>query len=377
MFFNKRTRKNIKIEQILSLLNSGYSIKDSACILGCTTGLIHYRLQKLKAGLPDIHPTALSLHDYKENHKVVSVRVVSCEPTPVYDITVDDHHNFALSAGVFVHNSKDISDSAACSIYNCTLNMTGLLIPSEDMQRATEGVRDVNSVIEIGDKELPLCKITEDYQFLWTFPDKMAPLHNRSAYLDSVNDDVLLVIGYKQVATFIVDFVDVFEATDPEMVPVVLANIRGMKCQFVATAPTAPWPIVESIRRANIRHVSADAAVSEKARQRHVRPLRTITFQHLEVMVQAIKSGTLKFCNDNRLVRELYEITENNYDSKPFAMALAGWLHYNQQEQRGLTQTPMPPSVLTSGFAPRPASPVGQNHPSSEKKLPRSVISRR
>jgi len=41
----------------------------------------------------------------KNNHKVVSVKLVKLDtPEPVYDITVDEHHNFALSAGVFVHN---------------------------------------------------------------------------------------------------------------------------------------------------------------------------------------------------------------------------------------------------------------------------------
>ena len=39
------------------------------------------------------------------NHKVVSVTFAGYED--VYDITVDEHHNFALSAGVFVHNSSD------------------------------------------------------------------------------------------------------------------------------------------------------------------------------------------------------------------------------------------------------------------------------
>ena len=40
-----------------------------------------------------------------ENHSVVSVdRIQHAEPIPVYDITVDEHHNFALSSGVFVHN---------------------------------------------------------------------------------------------------------------------------------------------------------------------------------------------------------------------------------------------------------------------------------
>jgi hypothetical protein len=37
-----------------------------------------------------------------ENHKVVSVIPVGI--IPVYDITVDDHHNFATEAGLFAHN---------------------------------------------------------------------------------------------------------------------------------------------------------------------------------------------------------------------------------------------------------------------------------
>lgn len=39
----------------------------------------------------------------KRNHKVVAVRSVG--PRVVYDLTVERYHNFALSAGVFTHNS--------------------------------------------------------------------------------------------------------------------------------------------------------------------------------------------------------------------------------------------------------------------------------
>lgn len=39
------------------------------------------------------------------NHKVRSVKIIKLSrPEPVYDITVDKYHNFALSAGVFTHN---------------------------------------------------------------------------------------------------------------------------------------------------------------------------------------------------------------------------------------------------------------------------------
>lgn len=43
--------------------------------------------------------------DEPNNHKVVSVQHRRHRvPVPVYDMTVDGHHNFAIGAGVFVHN---------------------------------------------------------------------------------------------------------------------------------------------------------------------------------------------------------------------------------------------------------------------------------
>lgn len=39
----------------------------------------------------------------------------------VYDLEIEDNHNFALGAGVYVHNSKDSSDCIAGSVWNCTL----------------------------------------------------------------------------------------------------------------------------------------------------------------------------------------------------------------------------------------------------------------
>jgi uracil-DNA glycosylase family 4 len=39
------------------------------------------------------------------NHKIKEVKIITVDPTPMYDITVEKYGNFALSAGVFVHNS--------------------------------------------------------------------------------------------------------------------------------------------------------------------------------------------------------------------------------------------------------------------------------
>lgn len=59
--------------------------------------------EKLTAGqsLSPICPIGL-IED--PDRKVVSVEKVAVEGEPVYDITVDEHHNYALEAGVYVHN---------------------------------------------------------------------------------------------------------------------------------------------------------------------------------------------------------------------------------------------------------------------------------
>ena len=58
--------------------------------------------------------------EYK-NHKVVKIERIH-KPCRVYDLEIEDNHNFALAIGVFVHNSKDQSDGLAGAIYNASLH---------------------------------------------------------------------------------------------------------------------------------------------------------------------------------------------------------------------------------------------------------------
>lgn len=56
------------------------------------------------------------------NHKVVKVEWLN-ETSDVYDLEVDETHNFALDAGVFVHNSKDICDALCGSLYSASQHL--------------------------------------------------------------------------------------------------------------------------------------------------------------------------------------------------------------------------------------------------------------
>ena len=55
------------------------------------------------------------------NHKIIDIKEI--EGTfPVYDLTIEGTENFALSSGVFVHNSKDVADSLAGAVFNAFMN---------------------------------------------------------------------------------------------------------------------------------------------------------------------------------------------------------------------------------------------------------------
>ena len=67
-----------------------------------------------------------------KNHKVVNIEKIRFSKiTPVYDLTIEDNPNFALTAGVFVHNSKDIADAVIGSVWSCMENAHSSQLYSE------------------------------------------------------------------------------------------------------------------------------------------------------------------------------------------------------------------------------------------------------
>lgn len=80
--------------------------------------------------------------EYK-NHKIVSIKFIN-KLCRVYDLEIEDNHNFALASGVFVHNSKDIADSFAGSIYNAS---TYEEIDSFDLE-LMDVIEDINDDVD-------------------------------------------------------------------------------------------------------------------------------------------------------------------------------------------------------------------------------------
>ncbi|XOB41433.1 MAG: DNA gyrase subunit A [Candidatus Nealsonbacteria bacterium] len=84
-----------------------------------------YEKERINNGVPKIE-NALSYFDnfseilveaQKRNHKVVKTKIFS-KREDVYDLTIDTWHNFALAAGIFVHNSIDDPSEYAAMRYS-------------------------------------------------------------------------------------------------------------------------------------------------------------------------------------------------------------------------------------------------------------------
>jgi hypothetical protein len=107
-----RFREDVTVDSILGAIREGATNRaEAARILNCDWKVVEGRLRVERVTFPEL------LASTDNNHKVRAViPVVLDEPEPVFDLEVDEFHNFALSGGVFVHNSKDLADALACSI---------------------------------------------------------------------------------------------------------------------------------------------------------------------------------------------------------------------------------------------------------------------
>jgi DNA gyrase subunit A len=91
-----------------------------------------YEKERVNNGIPKIENAIKYFKNFEEmtekaetyNHKVVSVKFLKKKEN-VYDITVDPWHNFALGAGIFVHNSIDGDPPAAQRYTECKMSKEG------------------------------------------------------------------------------------------------------------------------------------------------------------------------------------------------------------------------------------------------------------
>ena len=75
------------------------------------------------------------------NHKVVSTnKVILLEEVPVFDIEVPLTSNFALSAGVFVHNSKDVMDAVVGAVWDA--------LQEESLNGVNNSVSNVEGMVD-------------------------------------------------------------------------------------------------------------------------------------------------------------------------------------------------------------------------------------
>ena len=123
-----------------------------------------------------------------KNHKVVSVRHIH-KPCRVYDLEIQDNHNFALASGVFVHNSKDMADSLAGALFNASIHKQDLV----DSRQLFSTAVDVNTEAD------------PQQEFLDNMTDSMlagSKLNSSSKVASDKLDDLLSSFGMDNIISF-------------------------------------------------------------------------------------------------------------------------------------------------------------------------------
>lgn len=120
------------------------------------------------------------LYDIK-NHKVVSIEFIN-KRADVYDIEVQDNHNFALACGVFVHNSKDQSDAVCGAIFNAS---------SHAEEYAFEYGEDVGTIFDANENSLAQTEKEIIDQFEKELTNTLTPKANPSFNNTAKRDEAL------------------------------------------------------------------------------------------------------------------------------------------------------------------------------------------
>ena len=146
--------------------------------------------------------------DAPHNHKVVRVEDLEVS-VPVYDLTVDEHHNFALSCGVFVHN--------------CALAMNTIEGLTFSVGRGGDWI-DSGAAKSVGSTQARICALKE----------KGIDLNNPQG-----RDQEALAFYYKNLIEYVIDQIALqFKSIEgkfslPKPVPIIISGGTSKPTGFV------------------------------------------------------------------------------------------------------------------------------------------------
>lgn len=278
--------------------------------------------------------------------------------------------------------SKDVADSVAGAVYGAVMSQKAILLDGSVIVRATEGVTDLNGTttkIIAGIETEVQCCYLKDNVLRWNIP--MPALHNRSAYINMTNEgDIIAMFGYQNADDiFILDMVEYYEAADKnqnydddtanaaavteDSLDTIILILLTLNVKFVSLGNTVPYSIIEALRDHRIPFINKDVmAKADKAKAKHVHTIMNVTLDVVVTMCNMISRGELKFCNDERLLRELYELGELNFKTKNFAKGLAAWVYYNIQQGKTADTGIMPEPVSLRSTMQGMVSPTPQSN---------------
>lgn len=231
--------------------------------------------------------------------------------------------------------SKDVSDGVAGSLALCAKASTAVAFTREDL---SELFIDFPVVFEDGftiNKEDGSVEITNIHAIRYG--------NLSSFYIDSYEDVVLVLRGYLDGRVFYLDYVELFDLGTPNLYTILLNLIEGFSPAFVGLGKSVSFHIVDMLRDARVRVVSADTGRLDSASNKNIRVIRQNLKETIETLVAQIKQRSFKVVDRLTIFNQLSELSFSNYQNKLLAVSMGAWLHYMLQEtKRRLSNMPKP-----------------------------------
>ena len=107
-----------------------------------------------KRGIDEVEEKIKKYKESLKNHRVIKVKnIVLSEKVPVYDLSVDKYHNYALAAGVYVHNtSKRARDKSFQAVFPLKGKPLNVMEVAKDKVNTNEELTSILAAIGVDTK---------------------------------------------------------------------------------------------------------------------------------------------------------------------------------------------------------------------------------
>jgi hypothetical protein len=248
------------------------------------------------------------------------------------------------------YGSKDTADGVAGCVTQCSKAMVGMMLKTEEVERAAIQTPCVEIAQENG-----LWEIHTDLKAVHPF-ERLRP---RAARLDAHENRLLFCCGWQDKADNKLR-ADLFLEWEDYDQPQVFANVQFVLLNLFSHFRIEAFSLNEHVPIELINFLQQNGRNVSSALVTGIVPgklTKTAPLQKkaVKLLVTQVKQGNILFVHQQNLLTDLQYMTSDNLDKRQYVSCLAGWVDFLSKESTfGVTSKPLPRATSGAPVGPPP-----------------------